>query len=504
MKSDRPKRRPFEKYRQTGTLTTAELTRSHQSYIVQKDRDEDEIERPKHRYKWVIKKAESLLQAEEEKEAQEYYRLVMGQDDDGIDLQQKTRVVKDKHGNAYVLSKTVEGFVSLDEMVFENMPAGINNKAEIAEQNRRLRIINEWLKDFNECAPDCRKDNDASVMGEIMIIAMQVYELDLKLANIYKNKKGKFGKIDGDQTYSFSRSNRGERPTMTPVMIDRLPFVREYPANNWLDIRAGGEDDSAAILIGGGAMKDFRRGVNRGILKMILMPDDLAARQTSFNISARAHADAITEYNKNNKVELEEAALNNRSFLEYLVSPEAQLMKDKFFKDISNYVIESKIKLVTDPVKTAKDIEDKFKALKEAAECKIFLEDFSRILNKHADHYTLKSLLNQSFVDDYKDIINSKASERAKLQLVSDIANEAIKDSPKMGAVTTFFNKLTVKYQMQELHKIIVLFKTNPSVALTKMRELRSSLDKTSNPRESVATNSTARQNNPRPGDGPK
>ena len=247
---------------------------------------------------WYCKEALDETRARHEILGQEFYRLL-------LPYHPEMRLAKDfETGQWFTLSKAVIGF----------QPIPIQKK---------LRLTSGVY----------------TGLGQILVLAIFLHEIDLNMGNLGLNQHNKFIKIDGD--WSFSSLVRpdllvGKSSDITPELFDSLPYLTNYEAHNWLDILNKGEPTSSDVfsddLIDA---PHFRLEINAAILQIILLPDSYIRRFAEFYLPG--NYESLNSFLLEKKEKLKQSAVENESFIRFLSSPDAEDVMRFHLSTIKNY-----------------------------------------------------------------------------------------------------------------------------------------------------------------------
>lgn len=185
---------------------------------------------------WFCKEMESPAIARLELLSQEFYRLL-------IPIQPKTSLAINTRLNTYyILSEAIPSFRPLPK----------------SHQNSFVK----------GCYPG---------LGNILVAAILLHEIDLKNGNVGLNNKNQVVKIDGDWCFvGLKNPNKyaKEPNTITAALIKSLPFPSNFYTYNWLDfVRKEASVPFPSIIDHRlSHAPSFRQEVNQTILKALVMP----------------------------------------------------------------------------------------------------------------------------------------------------------------------------------------------------------------------------------------
>lgn len=222
--------------------------------------------------------------------AQEFFRLVNP-------AHPKTRYCQHQ-GTSYVLSAEIPGYQS-----FGNIPAATIKKNV--------------------------KEGVYKGLGEVMVLALFLNEVDLRLFNLGIDKDNNVIKIDGDWCFARLREKGkiSRNYNITSDLLDNLPYLllEDYYACSWLDVidhdlvndKPKTVDDSFLTL------EHLRAEINRAILKILILPEELIRTLITQHVDDETHCMELIDETLARQTLLRNAALANRSFLTYLDSEQA-------------------------------------------------------------------------------------------------------------------------------------------------------------------------------------
>ena len=270
-----------------------------------KSRDSSFIEAAKFTNTWYLKHHLPYEDAVPEVVAQEVFRLF-------IPNQPKTRLIEpdadnDKFG---VMSKQVDGYQSVSEGAYhrfaENTATGVYHG-----------------------------------LGEVMVIALLVNETDLKFGNLGLDANGQIIKIDGDRCFADMMFDDDILcADISEMDLQMLPKLHTYRTYNWLDFltyendETVKEDQDAPICTTLADSALLRAEINKALLKVYLMPDTVVDQFVGEYVDEDKLRDQLyTEITKR-KNTLCEAALQNQSFRQYVLSAKS----NKDFREYLDYL----------------------------------------------------------------------------------------------------------------------------------------------------------------------
>jgi hypothetical protein len=275
--------------------------RVYEAHKIPSDEDtESLINSTKYQNLWFLKHVKDLSSALMEVLAQEYFRLITPE-------QPKTRlVVDDNYGvDFYVLSKKVPGYVSL---------GAIDPDSKIATGEYRG-------------------------LGAVLVTSLVMNERDLKISNMGIHSNGTIIKIDGGWCFAKLKDPRFYLKDfqITSADLERLPIVKDYDAFNWLDsiIEGSYKVDNITHEISENA--EFRQEVNESIFKNIILPPELVDLFVKSYVEDEEMSYILTAEILDRQEQLKDAALQTKSFKDFLDSAEAEKCLQNYLEYLQNF-----------------------------------------------------------------------------------------------------------------------------------------------------------------------
>lgn len=235
--------------------------------------------------------------------AQEFIRLI-------LPAHPKTRLIIDEYGNCCVISKEVPGYHDLYKI-----------PQEILKKNIHTGVY--------------------TGIGEIVVMALVVNEIDLKWPNLCLNNKNQILKLDGDRCFVRLDSFFAKEANydITSDEIAALPSINKYSAYHWMDMVADEKRRKSEIFD-----KDFdqspqfRDEVNRTILKVCVLPENLLKEFVSHYLpDDEKNKKLLTEELIARCQQLKNAALQNDAFKKYVTSVLAKRELVKFIEHLKAF-----------------------------------------------------------------------------------------------------------------------------------------------------------------------
>jgi len=182
-------------------------------------------------------------------------------------------------------------------------------------------------------------------MGEVMVMSLLMNEIDLKIGNMGVDGSNQVVKIDGDWCFAAARLKGNY--AITEDVINRLPDPGHYQPHNWyIYYKAGIAQDISDIRTKELNSPEFRNEVNSALLKAILLPDEVFIRLAHHHMQPEL-ADQSANIMLERRKQLQESALRNESFLEFLQSDQAFTVHNEFFAYLSECKMTDKTPMVS-------------------------------------------------------------------------------------------------------------------------------------------------------------
>lgn len=249
---------------------------------------------------WYCKKMKNFTEAVFEIVGQEFFRLI-------IPHQPETKLLHDPKKNLYyILSEEVKGYKQIPDN-----PKHFTNGVYTG-------------------------------LGQVLVCAAFLQEIDLKNGNIGLDNQGRIIKIDGDWCFAQGRlGNDAEQNiqyNFTTETIDSFPYPKDFYAFNWLDIVKSGVKQQESLMIEPelSTSPSFRREINQALLKIMLTPDKFI--ENYINAIVPKGGQRLINFIKNKKIELRISAQNNTSFQEYLTTSQAETDANDLITHINSFI----------------------------------------------------------------------------------------------------------------------------------------------------------------------
>jgi hypothetical protein len=248
---------------------------------------------------WVAKSSPSDLVAYCEVVVQEFYRLLAPEL-----FQPKARLAHNKKSGDSKLGTATEYMEQLEPLWESETP--LSSKA-------------------------AKKIQAPAELGLSTFLSYFFNETDLKPDHI--GKKGT--RIDSDYALSALIHHAFKtKSAITDENIQTLPYPANYNANQWLDQIIGGErrkTNAGLLFFGLSAQMPFRNSVNKGILRLLTLPDTLITEFIAVYVPDLSICRLIRDFILNRKNELLIAIQLNTSFKTYIGADQAK-------NELSDYI----------------------------------------------------------------------------------------------------------------------------------------------------------------------
>ncbi len=114
-------------------------------------------------------------------------------------------------------------------------------------------------------------------LGHILVASIFSHEIDLNTGNLLINRQNKIVKFDGDWSLAALMHPdvlRGKPANITSNLLSQLPYLPNYFAYNWLDIRRFGESHPSTLFTDDLLLAPhYRAEINQTILRILLLPE---------------------------------------------------------------------------------------------------------------------------------------------------------------------------------------------------------------------------------------
>lgn len=245
---------------------------------------------------WFCKEVSDPIRARYEILSQEFYRLLNPE-------QPQTHLAKDHTTNQYyILSEEIVGF--------RPIPA-----------NKKVRLTHGVY----------------SGLGQILVLAVFLHEIDLNLGNLGVNEENTIIKIDGD--WSFASLIRpdlfADKPSaITAELIQSLPRLTGYFAYNWLDICHKGTDEIESNLFAEElkTTPHFRFEIHQAIFFIMMLSPSYLKKLVDFYVPENAAT--ILEFLLSRQVQLKMSGMQDPLFLEFLSSVQANVIGRTYMRQM--------------------------------------------------------------------------------------------------------------------------------------------------------------------------
>lgn len=268
-------------------------------------------------------------------------------------------------------------------------------------------------------------------LGEKEVLIEYLCEIDHKNGNILVDKYGNIIKIDGG--FSFAHFYKGHEKRFfefTAASIDTLPFILDsYDAYNWLHYIGFDEEKKTKKTDDIGSLykkklincKIYRREVNRGLLKIILLPE---CAIEPFVASYTKDIKKIAQFSQffiERKLLFKKAAQGNKKFIEYLKSSDATQDFKQFLTHIFQFKTSGKNVLFTKLPTALMSMQSEFEMLRCYLEPDVINE--FEILT-HSPTKNMDDLKQDSFqlINDTSNLSSNNNNETVNLLMEEFVA----------------------------------------------------------------------------------
>lgn len=207
------------------------------------------------------------------------------------------------------------------------------------EHTKTLYVLSEKIKNFR-CLPTNDSPKPLTNLGQVLLLARLVEEIDLKNGNIGLNDQDEVTKIDGDNCFSYVKKPDGFKKffDLTPASLEDLIYIDKRPVHNWLDFVIKGKKYPGDRLVNKASVfyRQFRREINILTLKFCLMPDKLIQSFVNVYVTIKLGEDIISLFITSRDV-LKAGALNEASFKTFLTTPEANNIAKDYLNSIQDF-----------------------------------------------------------------------------------------------------------------------------------------------------------------------
>jgi hypothetical protein len=187
-------------------------------------------------------------------------------------------------------------------------------------------------------------------LGQIMLTAIFLQEIDLKNGNVGLDSYNRVMKIDGDWCFAGIRDSdfSDKIKTITARLLDTLPFPSGYYSYNWLDIVMYGIGRFGSSIVDArlASAPYFRQEVNEAILKILTIPDNYIRRFVYTYVPMDCNVESFIKFLIDRKAELQKVALDNASFKHYLCGDEAQRCIPSHLKHLQEFIANNSTPIV--------------------------------------------------------------------------------------------------------------------------------------------------------------
>ncbi|WP_133136539.1 hypothetical protein [Legionella rowbothamii] len=334
---------------------------------------------------WIKKEMPDPAVARIEVLAQEFFRLI-------IPHQGETRLLQDKStGVHYILSEEVQGYRDLPLGEAHNFANG-----------------------------------HYTGLGQALVGAMFLQEIDLKNGNIGLDAQGRVAKIDGDWCFAQGRYGDEDSYNITPEAIAQLPYPKDFYAFNWLDLISQGTALSASNIVAPSlsSSPQFRAEVNQALLMITLLPNSFIEHFVDAYIPAggERYVDLI----KSRRGQLLASALQNTSFMDYLHSEAALEDYNSLIAHMDSFQANGEGRVIPEHAResNSREVAERFAIIqyqgKSAKEHEQILENI--LSHKVNDH----DVLLNTYVADMRKELVKYSSNPQKLAEIKEQLNQVL------------------------------------------------------------------------------
>lgn len=207
-------------------------------------------------------------------------------------------------------------------------------------------------------------------LGEIVIGAYFLHEVDLKNGNIGLNASNEVCKIDGDWAFAW-KSAPHDYPIQTARIqaeeIQQLPYLKTYQCYNWFDLVREGQQSDRSIFFNADIVDNqvFTDEKYLTAFKILLIPDSYFTHWVDLFFSSGASQ--YTEFLINRRNELLAEMQRIPQFVNYMQTNKDHLIHESlsFIERMKSFVINGRWSVVADEYKEqfAADVIAQFEGL---------------------------------------------------------------------------------------------------------------------------------------------
>jgi hypothetical protein len=287
----------------------------NQAYLANKTRKElQHASGDRNKKLWVAKLSPSDLIAYCEVVVQEFYRFLAPEL-----FQPKARLARNKKSGG----------------------SKLGTATEYMEQFEPL-----WESEKPLSPKDTKKIQAPAEFGLSTFLSYFFNETDLKPDHL--GKKGT--RIDSDYALSaLTHHAFTAKSAITDENIQTLPYPANYNANQWLDQTIDGErrkTDASLLFFGLSANSQFRGSVNKGMLRLLTLPNALITNFVSVYVPDVAICKSITDFILQRKNELLIAIQQNGNFKNYIATEQAKNELSEYIRYACDFQTTNKHNLI--------------------------------------------------------------------------------------------------------------------------------------------------------------
>lgn len=270
------------------------------------------------------------------------------------------RRIHEVTGSEWFCKEMLEPRVSRLEFLAQELfrafiPYHPQTKLAVNQQTNITYLLSEAVKGyrhFPEDVSDFTKENYAySGLGQVLVNAIFLQEIDLKNGNISLDHRGRVIKIDGDWCFASIRDESKFPLKACPItkeLLMNLPFPVGYAAYQWLDFKIMGANFPTSDLVDSSlsANRQFNQEIFEAIFKILLTPKIFFERMVDSCISAGGERYLTFLINRRN--ELAEQARLMPGFQAYLAFENAKQIARLHCKHLCEFAVNKGHKIIPD------------------------------------------------------------------------------------------------------------------------------------------------------------
>ena len=194
--------------------------------------------------------------------------------------------------------------------------------------------------------PNHFEDGTYTGLGQALVCAMFVEEVDLKNGNIGLDYQNRVIKIDGDLSFSSRAPGRVERYHMADGLISALPYPKHFYTFNWLDYVKKRVCNPASRIVHSTlkVSPQFRQEINQAILKILLLPDHVIEGFVNASVPERRLEFVSLIQSRRDRLQI--IATQNPSFQRYLSTIHAQNDAQDLTEHLVHFKVQGQIPIL--------------------------------------------------------------------------------------------------------------------------------------------------------------